>query len=154
MARIIQATKREIPSLVELMRKLAGYERLNPPNEEAVERLSGDLGKRFDAYLANIDGRDVGYSILMEKYSSFEAMPVLYLHDLFVLEEYRDKGIGRELFAHALSEAKARNCCRMEWEVLRDNELAIRFYERRGATRLDNWIQYRLDRDDLEQLTI
>ena len=145
MSKIIQATQNEMNSLIELMRQLAKYEGLNPPDNEAVVRLSKDLGKRYDAYLANFKGKDVGYSILMEKYSSFNALPVLYLHDLFVLKDYRKQGIGKELFSHAILEASARGCCRMEWEVLRWNEPALRFYEKSGATRLDDWGSYRLN---------
>lgn len=49
MVEIIQATQREFGSLVELMRNLAQYEKLSPPTEEAVARLSQDLEVRFDA---------------------------------------------------------------------------------------------------------
>lgn len=153
MTQIIQTTEKEMNSLVKLMKELAEYEKLNPPDEEAIIRLSRDLGKRYDAYLANLKGNNVGYSILIEKYSSFNAQPVLYLHDLFVLKDYRKQGVGKELFLHAVREANVRGCCRMEWEVLRWNEPALRFYEKTGATRLDNWISYKLEEEDIKRLT-
>ena len=43
-------------------------------------------------------------------------------------------------------------CGRMEWMVLDWNRLAIHFYERMGARQLQEWLPYRLTRDELETL--
>jgi hypothetical protein len=40
----------------------------------------------------------------------------------------------------------------MEWVVLDWNQLAIDFYERRGARRLREWYTYRLTREQLVSL--
>ena len=41
----------------------------------------------------------------------------------------------------------------MEWVCLDWNELAIRFYEARGAEHLSGWRYYRLSEADLRRLT-
>jgi GNAT superfamily N-acetyltransferase len=133
-------------ALANLIDALADYEKLTPPTSEAQERLRHDLfeTKRIDSWLAWYEGKAVGYTIVCETYSSFLALPTLYLEDLFVKPEYRGKGVGRALFNEMREEAKRRGCGRMEWTVLDWNQLAIDFYERLGAERKGEWILYRI----------
>jgi len=77
-----------------LIEKLAGYERLDPPDEEAGMRLKRDglaENPRYEAYLGRVDGKAAGYVVFFETYSSFLAMPTLYLEDIFILESHRRK---------------------------------------------------------------
>src|SRR5690606_7178215 len=107
---------------------------------------------RFRAYLAEIRRAPVAYAITFDTYSSFLARPTFFLEDLFVKPAARGKGVGRAFFRFFAREAIARDCGRMEWMVLDWNELAIDFYERLGATRLEEWYTYRLTRQQLEEL--
>jgi GNAT superfamily N-acetyltransferase len=88
----------------------------------------------------------VAYVTFLFTYSTFLALPTLYLEDIFVLEECRGQGIGTQLFDFCKKEKGERGCGRMEWLVLTWNALAIRFYERSGGKRLDRHA-YRLDRE-------
>ena len=97
-------------------------------------------------------GRVVGYAITLFTYSSFLALPTLYLEDLFVLESHRGQGAGYRLFTHCVEEAHRRGCGRMEWQVLDWNRLAIDFYERLGARQMKEWLPYRMVREDMEAL--
>ena len=138
-----------------LVDALADYERLPRPTADARERLARDgFGERplFSAWLARLDGRPVGYAITFFTYSSFLARPTLYLEDLFVLPDARGSGVGKKLFTFLAGEAVRRGCGRMEWVVLDWNQLAIDFYERRGARRMSEWYTYRLTREQLEAL--
>jgi GNAT superfamily N-acetyltransferase len=103
---------------------------------------------RIDCFLAFADGYPVGYAIVLETYSSFLARPTLYLEDLFILDEYRKRGVGRALFDTALDEAKRRGCGRMEWTVLDWNQLAIDFYRKVGGTHMAEWQLYRISLPD------
>jgi GNAT superfamily N-acetyltransferase len=135
---------------------LAEFERLPPPDETALGRLLADAfgpRPRFEIFLAEADGQVVGYAFVFETYSTFLALPTLYLEDLFVLPEYRGRRIGYELFMHCVREAVRRGCGRMEWAVLEWNRHAIAFYERLGAQHLSDWRLYRLDRQGLERLS-
>ena len=145
---IRSARKSDVPSFLALVDALADYEKLRRPTRNARSRLIRDgfgRRRRIDPILALVDGQAVGYAIVFETYSSFLALPTLYLEDLFVLPEYRGKRIGLHLFQHCVDEAKRRGCGRMEWMVLSWNKLAIRFYDRYGAKRMNTWLPYRIE---------
>jgi GNAT superfamily N-acetyltransferase len=142
----------DVPTLLALIEALADYEHLPPPDAAARERLARDATAappRFEALLAEIDGRVGGYAIYFETYSTFLALPTLYLEDIFVLPEARRHGAGGALFRACAREAVRRGCGRMEWQVLTWNELALGFYTRRDAQPLDDWRPFRLTGDAL-----
>jgi GNAT superfamily N-acetyltransferase len=89
-----------------------------------------------------------GYVTFYLTYSTFLARPSFYLEDIFVREEFRHRGIGRELFSFCRKLARERGCGRMDWQVLTWNEPAIRFYENEGGKRLD-WYSYRIGEGEL-----
>lgn len=135
-----------------LVRQLAGYERLVPPDDAAAARLKADCFSdppRYEAYIASLRGRPVGYVTFYLTYSTFLALPTLFLEDIFVEDGYRGSGVGKALFDFCRSEAKRRGCGRVEWLVLTWNEPALRFYEKCGGKRLD-WYFYRLEHDRME----
>ena len=141
--------------ILNLVRGLAEYEKLTPPDEAAQQRLIRDMFSsppRIQAYLAEVGDTPAGYAFVFETYSSFLALPTLYLEDLFVLPEFRSQKVGYSLFTHVVREAHSRGCGRMEWTVLDWNALAIDFYKRLGATHLKEWEVYRLVRSDMERV--
>lgn len=150
--RIRRARRDDAPALLRLIRALAKFEKLPPPDAQAEARLIRDgwgPRPRFEAWLAEANGEAVGYAILYFTYSTFLAKPTLYLEDIFVLPSARGLGIGSALFGHARRLAAARGCGRMEWCCLDWNTQAQAFYEKAGARRLDEWIYYRLTEDRL-----
>ena len=149
------ATPSDAETWLSLIDALADYEKLARPDAEARQRLLVDaFGEqpRTAVYLAEIGGRVVGYAITLFTYSSFLALPTLYLEDIFVLESYRGQGAGYTLFRHCVDEAYRRGCGRMEWQVLDWNRPAIEFYEKLGARQMKEWLPYRMVREDMEAL--
>ncbi|MCS6999860.1 MAG: GNAT family N-acetyltransferase [Bacteroidota bacterium] len=135
---------------------LAEYEQLDPPDDQARQRLYDDALERqpprYRALLA-LDGHVVcGYCIYLETYSSFLARPTLYVEDIFILPAWRGKGIGRMLMRTLAQIAMQQGCGRMEWIVLDWNEPAHRFYQAIGARQLDQWKLYRLEGKTLARL--
>lgn len=141
-------------AILMLIDALAEYEKLDPPTAEAKNRLLRDAFSpqpRFNIFLAEIaDGTPAGYAFVLETYSTFLALPTLYLEDLFVLPEFRGSGAGKALFAKVTAEAKSRGCGRVEFVVLDWNQLARDFYHRKGARHLEDWCFYRLDADQFD----
>jgi GNAT superfamily N-acetyltransferase len=138
-----------------MVRALAEYERLEPPDAEAQARLLEDAfgsRPRIEVYLAEVGGSAVGYAIVLETYSSFLARPTLYLEDLFVLPEARRRGAGTAMLRHLAALAVDRGCGRMEWVVLDWNDLARGVYEKLGAEELSGWLTCRLTGDALVSL--
>lgn len=141
-------------AFLSLLRALAEYEHLEPPEAGARRRIVSDIfaKKRLNLFMAESGGRPVGYALYFYTYSSFLARPTLYLEDLFVLEEARGSGLGKALFLACVKEALREGCGRMEWSVLTWNERAISFYEGLGARRLEEWAVYRLTAGALRRL--
>ena len=149
------ASPQDTQAILGLVVELATFEKLPPPDEAAQQRLIQDAfgpRPRFEIFLAEVGGQVVGYAFIFETYSTFRALPSLYLEDLFVLEEFRGMKVGYALFKHCAHEAVKRGCGRYEWAVLAWNIHAINFYKRLGANHLQDWHLYRLDGEDLERL--
>jgi ribosomal protein S18 acetylase RimI-like enzyme len=152
---IRRAVARDGPAWLALIDALAEYEKLAPPSSTAKKRLLRDaFGQRprFDVFLARDGDKIVGYAITLETYSSFLALPTLFLEDIFVLSEYRRRGFGTDLFKFCVREAYRRGCGRMEWMVLDWNRLALNFYKRLGSKRLNEWLPFRLNRSQMKQI--
>jgi hypothetical protein len=95
-------TRDHAASFCSLVIALAQFEKLVPPDAAAQERLVKDAlseRPRIELWLAFVDGSATpcGYLILVETYSSFLALPTLYIEDVFVLPEHR--GAGGRRFA-------------------------------------------------------
>jgi GNAT superfamily N-acetyltransferase len=149
------ARPEDAESIVALILGLAEFEKLPPPDEAAQQRLLQDaFGERprFEVFLAEVGSRAVGYAFVFETYSTFLALPTLYLEDIFVVPEYRGRAVGYTMIRFLAALAHERGCGRMEWVVLDWNRPAIDFYERLGAQHLGEWLTYRLDRDALSRL--
>lgn len=141
--------------LLELIHGLAAYEKLVPPDDAGRKRFLVDLaeGKRFDGFIAEVDGEAAGYTIFFEIYSTFTVRPKLYMEDLFVRREYRSTRAGYALVKRLAEVAVERECSGMEWECLDWNQLAVGFYERIGGRHDTQWLRYNLDADGLRALT-
>lgn len=146
---IRRASLQDADSLLELVKALADFEKLAPPDDEACRRLlAHGFGERprFEAWLVWPAGaaKPVGYAIFFETYSTFLARPTLYIEDLFVRPEERGRGYGSALLAKAKELAEERGCGRIEWTCLDWNTRAQAVYEGMGARRLTEWYLYRL----------
>ncbi|MCX6139770.1 MAG: GNAT family N-acetyltransferase [Candidatus Kapabacteria bacterium] len=127
---------------------LAEYEKLDPPQPDAIDRLRADAFSdrpRYMAFLA-LDDADaaIGYAICFETYSSFLARPTMYLEDLFVLADRRTLGAGGALFDRVEQLARKNGCGRIDWQVLDWNMLARDFYSKRKAEWMNEWLLYRI----------
>jgi GNAT superfamily N-acetyltransferase len=143
-------------TFLNLVEKLANYEKLTPPDEEARTRLEKDgLSEhpKYHAYLGKLDNKYVTYVIFFFNYSSFAAKPLMYIEDIFVLEEYRRQGIGTKMFEFCVEQAKDHGCGRVEWCVLNWNEPGIKFYEKIGAQKLD-WTFFRLEEYQINSFSV
>lgn len=153
--RIEAATEEDVPLILAFIRELAEYERELDRVTATEEILRKTLfGAKPDAecVIAYESDAPVAFAIYFFIYSSFSALPNLYLEDIFVRPASRGSGVGRQLFAFLAQRAGERGCGRMEWAVLNWNEPAIAFYERLGAEPVRDWTVFRLNKEEMEKL--
>ena len=79
--------------------------------------------------LAFADRKPVGIAVCFLGLSTFQARPLLNLHDLAVLPEYRGRGIGRALLHAVEQSANQHDCGKLTLEVQDDNLRARALYK-------------------------
>jgi len=145
----------EMPLVLEFIRELAAYERLEHQVVATLADLTAALtGPRpvAEVVFACLDGAPVGFALFFHSFSTFHGKPGIYLEDLYVRPPARGRGIGRRLLAWLARTALERGCARLEWWVLDWNAPAIAFYRSLGAIPQDEWTTMRVSDAALEHL--
>ncbi len=92
-------------------------------------------------------GRAVGLAAVAKFVSISDPRPVRWtqmeLKELFVLPDYRSAGLGQAMMTWIEAEARVAGACRIDWHVKKNNARGIAFYERLGATVVENRISMR-----------
>ena len=152
---IRRASAEDAGQILEFIRALAAFERAPDAVEATAEGLVRDgFGPRafFECLIAEYDGQPAGFALYFFNYSTWVGRPGIYVEDLFVLPEFRRKGIGRALLKQVAAIAVENGCQRLQWEVLDWNTPAIDFYRELGAEFLDEWRNVRLGAEAIERL--
>ena len=114
-----------------------------PLDDKTKRRLIPGLIEHGGArvFLAYDGERAVGLAICLKGFSSFRARPLLNIHDIAVIPDYRGRGVGRALLEAIEQEARQFGGCKITLEVRADNELAKGLYDRFGfrATQPQTW---------------
>lgn len=153
--RISPAAEKDTAALLRMVAAEAEYEGLTDNLTATEDRLRAALfGPRpvAEAIVAWASEQPVGFALFFTTFSTFSAQFGLYLEDLFVKEQWRGHGIGRELLAHVAKLAVERDCHSINWSVLKWNEKAIGFYRSLGAEQLEAWHHFHLAGSALKEL--
>ena len=149
------AEAHELPLVLEFIRELAVYERL----EHEVQVTTADLAVALfgprpfaEVVFACLEGEPVGFALFFQNFSTFLGKPGIYLEDLFVRPQARGHGIGRRLLAWLAHTTLERGCARLDWAVLDWNLPSIGFYRSLGAVAQDQWTTMRVSGAALERL--
>lgn len=149
------ATIRDAATLNLLIRELAEFEHLlheTSITEEDIIRDAFGENPKFRAIIAEYEGHPAAYAIMFDFYSTFRGRAGLFLEDVYVRPQYRNRGIGKAMLAYVAGIASRENYFCMRWEVLDWNKPAIDFYKRLGAVFPDEWKAVRLIGDPLQVL--
>jgi ribosomal protein S18 acetylase RimI-like enzyme len=83
-------------------------------------------------FLAFAGDEPVGIAVCFLGFSTFAARPLLNVHDLAVVAEYRRQGLGRQLLEAVEARSRLLGCCKLTLEVREDNHPALRLYHHVG----------------------
>jgi len=140
------ADPKDAETMLGFIRELAIFER----EPDAVSATAADLRrfgwgaeKVFDALIAELDGRPVGFALYFRNFSTWQGRPGFYLEDLYVTEAARGHGVGARLVARIARHCVESGGRRLDLSVL-DWNPARDFYDRIGFRDMADWRPYRL----------
>ena len=135
-----------------LIVELAEYERAADQvvgTEELLEAALFGADPVAEALIAEVGEEPAGFALFYTSFSTWQCMPGIWLEDLVVRERFRGAGVGGALVRELAALTLQRGCARLEWAVLDWNAPAIGFYDRLGASSVDDWRLRRLDGEAL-----
>lgn len=147
-------TVNDLPQVLNLIKDLAAFE--NEPYEVEVtiaEMQNWGFGKDkiFDFFVIEIDNKIIGLALYYFKYSTWKGK-CMFLEDIIVKENVRNKGYGKKLFNAVVEVAKNTGVKRMEWQVLDWNKNAIEFYNKYQANLDSKWLNCKLNYSQIQSM--
>jgi GNAT superfamily N-acetyltransferase len=147
-------TEKDLPSVLELIKELAVFEKAPAEVEVTLKEMHGwgfGEDKLFDFFVLEKEGHIVGMALYYYKYSTWKGK-CLFLEDIIVTEKERNKGYGKLLFNEVVTVAKKEKVRRMEWQVLDWNTNAIEFYKKYNSIFDGEWINCKFTFDQLQRM--
>lgn len=148
---IREGKKKDMPSVLKLIKELATFEKEPNAVEVSLKDLENDGfcdKPLFKTYVAEMDNKIVGMALFYPRYSTWKGATI-HLEDLIVFKEKRGLNIGSALFKKVLEYAFEKKVRRVEWVVLDWNKPAINFYEKAGAVVLRDWDTAQITREEI-----
>jgi ribosomal protein S18 acetylase RimI-like enzyme len=105
-----------------------------PLSDFAKNNLVKELAARPQAFsvLAFDGDKVVGLVNCIEGFSTFACRPLVNIHDVAVLPDYRGQRIAEKMLALVAEISRERGACKLTLEVLQGNAGAVKLYERIG----------------------
>jgi len=151
---IRKGIKKDLPSVLKLIKELADYENALDQVTITLDDLEQD-GFGFQAWywflVAEKDDEIIGLSFYWIRYSTWKGK-FLFLEDFVIKAEYRRHGIGSKLFKETIKICKQLNLNGMIWQVLDWNSLAIDFYKKFDAEISKDWLNGKLTKQQIENI--
>lgn len=116
-----------------------------------ILRTATDRSPKYK-YASDTPGAVAGMALYFNNYSTWRSKPGVYLEDLFVRPQYRKRGWGKYLIQALAQEVLRIDGARLEWSCLKWNEPSLQFYRSLGATEMHDWVQLRVDGQELIDL--
>ena len=106
---------------------MGGGKIIKGPRKKKILREMNQHPSRL-VFFALLEGAFVGMIVCFWGYSTFRVCPLLNVHDLIVLPDYRQKGIGRKLMEAVEKKARLLGCGKITLEVRYDNKQGRQLY--------------------------
>lgn len=153
-----KARESDIPQLLPLMRGLAEFERYIDvfaiTEEVVLEHGFRRNPPSFHCFVAEdlADGKLAGMLVYYFIPYTAVAKPSIYIKELFVAPEARNRKVGEGLMKAVAREAVAHDCGVIKWEVAPWNKDSMRFYERLGGVQNHDWVDYNMKPEAFRKL--
>ncbi|MCA9186800.1 MAG: GNAT family N-acetyltransferase [Pirellulaceae bacterium] len=105
-----------------------------PLDDDVMERLIPGLRRHPTTRIFLVfDGEHaVGIATCFLGFSTFAARPLINIHDLAIVPDYRGHGLAKKLLRVIESYARQVDCCKITLEVVENNRRARAVYEQFG----------------------
>lgn len=126
--RVIEKSDKQV--WVDLFKKYLAFYKTSLPEENintTWDRFFDDKEPVYAA-VAEVDGKVIGFVTWVYHRSTWAITPVIYLHDLYVDEDVRLKGIGRQLIEHVYADAEKNGIKKVYWHTQHFNHRAQLLY--------------------------
>ncbi len=144
-AEILQANAEHLAELVPLFDAYRVSYGQETDLAGAMDFLAARISKGESVvFLARENGQAVGFTQLYPTFSSVSMRPAWILNYLFVAEQARRKGVGRQLMERAKKHAEETRAKGLALETAHDNRPAQSLYEQLGWKRDEVFIRYEL----------
>jgi len=99
-----------------------------------VENIAVELARLPHAFsvICYVDGTPAGLANCFEGFSTYQCKPLVNIHDLVVVKEFRGLGISQLLLRKIEEIASNKGCCKITLEVLEGNQAAQKSYIKYG----------------------
>lgn len=105
-----------------------------PLSASVKENLAASLANIPHAFsiLAYIDSLPAGLVNCFEGFSTFHCKPLINVHDVVVVQQFRGQGLSLQMLEVVENIARKRGCCKLTLEVLEGNPVAQNAYRKFG----------------------
>ena len=148
------AIEEDVPFIKTCIHELAEYEHSADMDESTEEMLHENIFVRSFAkvLIAECNGKQAGFALWFNNFSTWLARPGIYLEDLYVRPPFRRKGIGKMFLRRLANLAVENGWGRVEWSCLKWNQPSLEFYASINAIQMDEWVALRIDGENLVRL--
>ena len=105
-----------------------------PLEKYVIENIANELSRIPHAFsvIAYVNDKAAGLINCFELFSTFSCKPLINIHDVIVLEEYRGRRLSHEMLKKVEDIANEKGCCKLTLEVLSNNNIAKSSYKKFG----------------------
>lgn len=143
---IIDATNEDIDFIYKSLLNMVIEEKVEDRFTISKSALEGKffLLKLANCFIARSNQTPIGlciYSQTNRNFTLFESAG-LYIHDLFVLPEYRRKNVSTQIIEYLKEIAQKQDLGRIDFVVLKQNSDALKFYSKLPNCKIVDYIHY------------
>ncbi|XP_062861887.1 thialysine N-epsilon-acetyltransferase-like [Trichomycterus rosablanca] len=147
------ATLEDCKDIRRMMSELAEHEKLEKDHVKITEKdleqdgfcenpfFYGVIAEVPEQHKSKDGHTKIGYSIYFYSYNSWKGRSV-FMEDLYVMPEFRGKGIGKALMSKVAHLALDAGCKLLNFTVSNQNKRALDFYQSQGSLDLTTYLGY------------